>query len=172
MRGGWGHPLNDCLAHVASCCLCEHRIIESLRLEETSKIPKSHPNAPHHAHCPQPSEPQPHGSGTPPGTVTPPPPGQCVPMHHCSLGEGIFPNVQPFPPLRTLPLGVTGHVTTATSLGLGASYQDHPMGLKEAFLPSRSRGFHSVTALWLLSASPAPHCVLQHHPLWVHHWRS
>ena len=55
-------------------------IIESLRLEETSKIPKSNPSPPHRAHCPRPSVPHPHGSGTPPGTVTPPLPGQ---LCHC-----------------------------------------------------------------------------------------
>ena len=32
------------------------------------------PAHPHHAHCPRPSVPHPHGSQTPPGTVTAPPP--------------------------------------------------------------------------------------------------
>ena len=44
--------------------------IESLRLEKTSHIPRLNPSPPHHAHCPRPSVPHLHGSGTPPGTVT------------------------------------------------------------------------------------------------------
>ena len=46
--------------------------IESLRLEKTSKLTQSNqqPITP----CPLPSVPHPHGSWTPPGTVTPPPP--------------------------------------------------------------------------------------------------
>ena len=54
---------------------------------------------PHRAHCPRPSVPHPHSSGTPPGMVTPPPPWAAVPLQHCSLGEEYFPNIQPDPPL-------------------------------------------------------------------------
>jgi len=42
-----------------------------------------------------PSMPHLHGSGAPPGMVTPPRPWAAVPMHHPSFGEEIFPNIQP-----------------------------------------------------------------------------
>ena len=77
-----------------------YRIRESFRLEKTSEIPTSNPSPPHRAHCPRPSVPHPHGSGTPPWTVTPPPPWAAVPLQHCSFGEEMFPNIQPEPPLR------------------------------------------------------------------------
>ena len=54
--------------------------------------PATHP---HRAHWPQPSVPHPHGSQTPPGTVTAPPPWAAVPMHHRSSWADIFPNIQP-----------------------------------------------------------------------------
>ena len=47
-----------------------HRIMDSLRLEKTSRSP-THP---HHAHWPCPSVPHPHISWIPPWMVTPPPP--------------------------------------------------------------------------------------------------
>ena len=56
-------------------------IMESFRLEKSSKITQPNSSPPHHAHCPRPSVPHPHGYGTPPGTVTPPLPGQ---LCHCS----------------------------------------------------------------------------------------
>ena len=53
----------------------QHRIIDPWRLEKISKIPTPNPSPPHRAHCPLcPSVPHPHGSGTPPWMVTPPPP--------------------------------------------------------------------------------------------------
>jgi len=55
-----------------------HRTMESLRLEKASKT--IHPTI-SSARCPHPSVPHPHGSGTPPGAVTPPLPGQ---LCHCS----------------------------------------------------------------------------------------
>ena len=55
-------------------CHSFYKIIDSLRLEKTSKITKSNTNPPNHAHWPCPSVPHLHGSWTPPGTVTPPPP--------------------------------------------------------------------------------------------------
>lgn len=42
-----------------------------------------------------------HGSQTPPGTVSPPPPGQLCPRS-ITVREGLFPNVQPAPPLAQL----------------------------------------------------------------------
>jgi len=56
---------------VSKCYLSEGRlsIIGSFRLEKTYKVIK--PNSTHCAHCPHPSVPHPHTSGTPPGTVTP-----------------------------------------------------------------------------------------------------
>ena len=56
----------------------------------------------HCAHCPRPSVPHLHGSGTPPGTVTPPPPWVAVPLQHHSFREEMFPNIQPEPPLVQL----------------------------------------------------------------------
>ena len=70
-----------------------HRIVKSFRLEKSSKIPKPKPNPSHHAHCPRPSVPHLHGSGTPPWTVTPP-----LPDH--SFKEETFPYIQPDPPLK------------------------------------------------------------------------
>jgi len=43
-----------------------------------SKTPKISPNPLHRAHCPRPSVPHLHGSGTPPGMVTPPLLGNCA----------------------------------------------------------------------------------------------
>jgi len=48
---------------------------QSHRTIEVGKGLQAHP----HAHCPHPSMPHPHGSGTPPGMVTP------VPVPDCSL---------------------------------------------------------------------------------------
>ena len=45
-----------------------------IRAENTSQTPSSPPSPPHRAHCPHPSVPHPHGSGTAPGMGTPPPP--------------------------------------------------------------------------------------------------
>ena len=45
----------------------QHRIIQ------VGKDLLRSPTPPHRAHCPHPSGPQPHGYGTPPGLVTPPP---------------------------------------------------------------------------------------------------
>ena len=59
-----------------------NRIIELLRLEKISKTPNSNPQ-------PNPSVPHIHCPGTPPGMVTPPPPGQPVPMSHHS-SENFF----------------------------------------------------------------------------------
>jgi len=70
------------------------RLDQSRGLEETSQIPKSNPSPPHHAHCPHPSVPHPHSSGTPPGALTPPVPMQCL----TTLFEEIFPSIQPEPP--------------------------------------------------------------------------
>jgi len=63
------------------------RITESLRLERTSEVIDSHhPPTTNAAHCPRPSVPHLHGSGTPPGAVTPPHPWAAVPLHHHSFG--------------------------------------------------------------------------------------
>ena len=61
--------------------------IESLRLEKTTKIPKSNPSPLYHAHWPHPSVPHLHGSGTPPGMVTPPPSWAAVPVSHQVIRE-------------------------------------------------------------------------------------
>ena len=53
-------------------------------MEKSSNIPKSNPSPPHRAHCPQPSVPHLHSSGTPPGMVTTPP-WAAVPLQHCSF---------------------------------------------------------------------------------------
>ena len=71
-----------------------HKTIESFRLEKTSEITQSNPSPPHRAHCPHPSVPHPHGSGTPPRMVTPPPPWAAVPLQHRSFGEEMFPKIQ------------------------------------------------------------------------------
>ena len=74
-----------------------NRSMEPLRLEKTSEFP----NPPHCAHCLRPSVPHPRGSGAPPGMGTPPHSlGSCA-VQHRSLGEEIFPNIQPEPPRRT-----------------------------------------------------------------------
>ena len=49
-----------------------------------------HPQPPHHVHCPRPSVPHLHGSGAPPGMVTPPPPCAAVPLQHHSLEKKLF----------------------------------------------------------------------------------
>ena len=73
------------LHHAASVSYTRQlKITESLRLEKTSRITKT--NASHHAHWAWPSEPNLHGSGTPPGTVTPPLPGQLC-QHIATPGE-------------------------------------------------------------------------------------
>jgi len=65
-----------------------HRIIKSLRLEKTSKNPQPKCSPPPPC-CLRPSVPHLHGSGIPPGTVTPPLPGQ---LCHCitTLSEKFF----------------------------------------------------------------------------------
>ena len=72
-------------------------VIESLRLEKSTKITSTHP---HRAHWPHPSVPHPHGPSAPSGTVTPPPSWAAVSPHHHSLWEEIIPNIQPEPPLN------------------------------------------------------------------------
>lgn len=73
---------------------------------------------PPHAHCPHSSVPHPCGSGTPPETVTPPPPALPVLLQHCSSWEETFLNIQPDPPwcnVGPLPL-VTGHTYRCTDI--------------------------------------------------------
>lgn len=70
------------------------RITEWFRLEKTSEIFKPTQPTPRD-HCPRPSVPHPHGSGTLPGTVIPPLPGQPLLAHCHSFREWIFPNIQP-----------------------------------------------------------------------------
>ena len=61
----WPRASVSCGSLLPLCGLCV-RIIESLRLEKTSRILKSNPGPPHLAHCPHPCVPHPHNSGTPP----------------------------------------------------------------------------------------------------------
>ena len=76
-------------------------IVESLRLEKTSKITKSNPNAsPPCSLCV--SVPHLHRSGTPPWMSTPPPLWAVVPLPHHSFWEEIVPNIQSEPPLEQL----------------------------------------------------------------------
>ena len=67
-----------------------HRVIESWRLEKTTKIPKPNCNPPHHAHWPCFSVSHLHDSGTPPGTVTPSLPGQLCQSLTSTLSENNF----------------------------------------------------------------------------------
>ena len=78
------------------------RVIESLRLEKTSKITQSNATPPHHTHRTHPSVPHPHDSSASPWTVTPPPPWAAVPLHCYSFREEMFPNTQPELPLVQL----------------------------------------------------------------------
>ena len=86
-----GVPVHGWCSYVCSML----RITEPFRLEKTTGNPKSNPSPPHHAHCSHPSVPHPHGSGTPPEMMTPPPPWAAVPLQHCSFGEETVPNIQP-----------------------------------------------------------------------------
>ena len=80
---GWAYFFNDISPRNTgeyNQIMETHRIMESLRLEKTFKIPKSNPNPSHHAHWPRPSVPHLYSSWPPPGIVTPPLPGQ---LCHC-----------------------------------------------------------------------------------------
>ena len=88
-----------------SLCSCIHlfpaqnqRTVESLRLEESSKIPKPNlsppPPCPLTTSCSATSQ-------TPAGTVTPPPPWAAVPPHHHCSREEILPNIRPVLPVPT-----------------------------------------------------------------------
>ena len=82
--------------------LVKHRIMESLRLEKTSRIIKSnrHPN-PTTPAKPCPEGPHPHLFWTPPGMGTPPLPWAAW-SNAWPLRKDIFPNLQSKPPLTQL----------------------------------------------------------------------
>jgi len=111
---------------ISSC----NRSMEPLRLEKTSEFP----NPPHCAHCLRPSVPHPRGSGAPPGMGTPPHSlGSCA-VQHRSLGEEIFPNIQPEPPLAHLkaitscPISVTAGYCAHGDANVGRMLQCSPRG--------------------------------------------
>ena len=129
-----------------------HRIIKSFRLEKTPKIPKSKPPYLQHAHCPHPSVPHLHGSGTPLGTVIP----SCSCWPHCQLTQAIgllghlgtpvahiqqlLPNApRPFPQHSSQPV-------CPTPAGPGTwCVEAHPIGLSPFVLPWYKL---STAALW------------------------
>ena len=130
-----------------------HRTTESLRLEETSQIPRSNPSPP--PPCPLPSVPHPHGSGTPPGMVNPPPPWAAVPLPHCSLGEEIVPNIPAEPPLVQ-----DDAITTDPGLK-GRSIKKTWQQRKKPTVRAGTPGFQKLAqAVPLLLPFPAPGCLL------------
>jgi len=137
----------------------QHRITESLRLEKTSKIPKSN----HHPTPTMPTDHIPHCHISMVlehlQTVTPPPPWAAVPLHHHSFGEEIAPKFQPEPLLGQLK-AITSHPIAVTQEKRPTPTSPQPpfRALKRAIRFTPSLLFSRLNHPSSLSSSP--------HELW------